>query len=81
MKLHDYMMDRLLVPDPKKLIVDGREQILEVFEKVKDMPFPIISEQFKTEFEGRKMIDTVLLKILGQKEPFDKILSNYTFRC
>jgi len=67
MKLHDYMMDRLLVPDPNKLIETEKKRILDVFEKVKEIPFPSITEQLKTKFQARKTIDLMWLKVLGCK--------------
>jgi hypothetical protein len=74
MKLHDYMMERLLVPDPKKLTENERKQILEVFERVKETKFPSISEQLETGFHTRKTIDLLWLKILGYKGPTEKLL-------
>ena len=74
MKLHDYMMDRLLVPDPGKLTETEKKHILSVFEKLKDAPFPSISEQLKTEFQARKTIDAMWLKVLGHKGPYDDLL-------
>jgi hypothetical protein len=74
MKLHGYMMDRLLVPNPKELTENQRKQILEVFEKIKDTPFPSISEQLETGFHARKSIDLLWLKILGYKGPCEELL-------
>jgi len=74
MKLHDYMMDRLLVPDPSKLTETEKKQILKVFEKIKDTPFPSIREQLKTKFRARKTIDAMWLKILGHKGPCEDLL-------
>jgi hypothetical protein len=76
MKIHDYMMDRLMVPNPESLSKDEKKQILELFEKIKDRRFPSISEQFKTGFEARKKIDTLWLKILGYKGSYEEILNN-----
>jgi len=76
MKLHDYMMDHLLVPDPNKLIEEQKKRILGVFEEIKDTSFPSISEQFKTKFQVRKTIDSMWLKILGYKNLSDELLEN-----
>jgi hypothetical protein len=74
MKLHDYMMDRLLVPDPEKLTESEKQQILETFEKTKETAFPSIREQFGSKFEARKTLDTAWLKILGYNGPYDELL-------
>ena len=74
MKLHGYMMDRLLVPNPKELTESQKKQILKVFEKIKDTPFPSIREQLKTKFRARKTIDAMWLKILGHKGPCEDLL-------
>lgn len=74
MKLHDYMMDRLLVPNPKILTENEKKLILDVFEKIKETPFPSISEQLKGGFKARKIIDEMWLRILGYKGPYDALL-------
>jgi hypothetical protein len=74
MKLHGYMMDKLLVPDPKKLTKDERNQILEVFGKIKETEFPSIREQLETGFHVRKTIDLLWLKILGYKGSSEELL-------
>jgi len=74
MKLHGYMMDRLLVPDPKKLTESEKNRILDVFEKVRETEFPSISEQLETGFHARKTIDLLWLKILGYKGPSEELL-------
>ena len=76
MKLHKYMLDRLLVPDPKKLTRNDKKRLLEVFEKIKSKPFPSIREQLRTKSQNRKIIDTLWLKILGYKGPYKKLLEN-----
>jgi predicted DNA-binding transcriptional regulator len=74
MKLHDYMFSRLLVPDPNKLTKKDIKQLLKVFDKVRNMPFPSISEQLKKGSEARKSIDKIWLKILGYKGDPDELL-------
>jgi hypothetical protein len=74
MKLHGYMMDRLLVPDPKKLTENQKNLILDVFEKLRETEFPSISEQLETGFHARKTIDLLWLKILGYKGPSEELL-------
>jgi predicted DNA-binding transcriptional regulator len=74
MKLHDYMFNKLLVPDPNKLTKRDVTQLLKVFKKVRNVTFPSVSEQLKKESEARKSIDKIWLKILGYKGDPDKLL-------
>ena len=74
MKIHNYMLSRLLVPDPKKLTKKEREQLLKVFDEVKKVSFPSISEQLKRETEARKTIDKALLKLLNYEGDLDELL-------
>jgi hypothetical protein len=74
MKIHGYMMDRLLVPDPNKLTEEQKKRILGVFEEIKDTSFPSITEQLKTKFQARKTIDSMWLKVLGCKNFSNEML-------
>jgi type I restriction-modification system DNA methylase subunit len=75
MKLHDYMFDRLLVPDPIKLTKKDITQLLEVFEKVRNVAFPSIPEQLRKKIEARKSLDKIWLKILRYKGDPDELLN------
>jgi len=74
MKLHDYMLERLLVPDPRKLTEKEKKCLIKVFNNTKYFSFPSIKEQIKRHIEARKTIDKVWLKILNYKEDPDKFL-------
>ncbi|MDI6904541.1 MAG: N-6 DNA methylase [Candidatus Bathyarchaeia archaeon] len=74
MKIHDYMLNSLLVPNPKKLTRKEREQLLKVFNDVKNVSFPSITNQLKSEIEARKTIDKVWLKILNYKGDVDELV-------
>jgi len=74
MKIHGYMIDRLLVPDPNKLTEEQKKRILEVFDEIKNTDFPSITEQLKTKFQARKTIDSMWLKVLGYKDFSNEML-------
>lgn len=68
MKIHEYMLSRVLVPDPRKLSKKEVKELLDIFDEIKNASFPSISEQFKKEDQTRKTIDKAWLKILGYRE-------------
>jgi len=74
MKLHDYMLDRLLVPDPKALTPKEKAELLRVFNNTKEIIFRSFMEQFKTRDKNRKTIDRAWLQVLGYKGDVDQFL-------
>ncbi len=74
MKLHDYMLDRLLVPDPKKLTSKERRELLKIFDNLAKASFQSITEQLKSEDEKRKILDKTWLTILGYRGDQEKLL-------
>ncbi len=77
MKLHDYMLKRLLVPNPQQLTKKERKYLLNIFERVKKVSFPSITTQLKEAVESRKIIDKTWFKILCQKEVTDDFLKEF----
>jgi uncharacterized protein YeeX (DUF496 family) len=75
MKLHDYMLNRLLVPNPQSLDSKEKQRLLELFDNVKKATFKSIIEQFKTADANRKLIDKAWLTILGYKGDADALLN------
>jgi predicted DNA-binding transcriptional regulator len=75
MKLHDYMLDRLLVPNPGKLTKKEKEELLEIFSKHGKTPFISITEQLKNGDKNRKMIDKTWLKMIGYKGEPEQFLT------
>lgn len=67
MKIHDYMFNGLLVPNPKTLTIEEKEELLELFRKLGKAPFESITKQLENEDEKRKAIDKAWLKLLGYK--------------
>jgi type I restriction-modification system DNA methylase subunit len=65
MKLHEYMLEELLILNPETLSEDDKMALLDVYNKVKDESFPSILEQLKTRFPLRVEIDKALLRVLG----------------
>jgi len=74
MKLHDYMLDRLLVPNPEKLTKKEKEELLEIFRNLGKEPFLSITEQLKNGDKNRKTIDKTWLKMLGYKGDHEQFL-------
>lgn len=68
MKLHEYMLKDLLILDPNKLTPEERNLLLEVFNKVREVPFPSVLEQLRGRFWARVEIDKAILKVLGFNE-------------
>lgn len=76
MKLHDYMLDRLLTPNPQSLLAEEKEQMLKIFEEVGEHRFKSIREQLRSGDEKRKAVDKAWLKILGYEGNPDELLPN-----
>ncbi|MGQ9625264.1 MAG: hypothetical protein ACUVT9_07865, partial [Candidatus Bathycorpusculaceae bacterium] len=68
MKLHEYVLKDLWILDPSKLTKEERNLLLEVFNKVRETPFPSILEQLRGRFWARVEIDKAILKVLGFSE-------------
>jgi len=58
----------LPVPNFNSLDDNDKKKLLEVYDKVKDMPFPSLVEQFNTSFEGLMIIDKAIFSIPGLEE-------------
>ncbi|RLF09493.1 MAG: hypothetical protein DRJ98_08050 [Thermoprotei archaeon] len=74
MKIHDYMLDKFMLPSIKGLNKRDLELLLEVFDEVKHHSFPSILKQLKAGYKVRKEIDSVWLKVLGYKDNVDVFL-------
>jgi len=59
---------RFLIINPKELTESDKVDLLNLFDKIKDIEFPSILKQFETRFKPRIELDKAILKILG----FDK---------
>lgn len=60
----------LLLPVPNFNSLDrkSKKKLLEVYNTMKDKPFPSIAEQFDTSFDGLMDIDKAIFKVLGLEE-------------
>ena len=74
MKIHDYMLDKLRVPDFTKLSEGKKKVLLETFDKIKDSEFPSILDQLKQKHPARKLIDQTWLEVLGYQGNKEEIL-------
>ncbi len=64
MELPEWAMKELLIINPKILSKIQRKQILAIYEKIQNVSFPPLSEQFKNGFDIRNEIDQMFLDIL-----------------
>lgn len=67
MKLHDYMLKRLLVPNPQELKKKDYNKLIGIFEQIRNVEFPSILKQLEDKHPARKLIDQTWLEILGYK--------------
>lgn len=75
MKIHDYMLNEMFVPDIKKLSESELKSLIEVFNSVKDVKFPSIIIQLREQFYARRKIDIAWLKVMGFKGNIDEFLN------
>ncbi|MDW8021191.1 MAG: N-6 DNA methylase [Nitrososphaerota archaeon] len=67
MKIHDYMLEELLVPKPHELSEIKYSELIDVFEQVKNARFPSILKQLKDKNPLRRLIDETCLSVLGYR--------------
>ncbi len=60
-----YDLSRILVPDINKLQKNQKIKLLKVFERLKNIEFPSLIDQFKNRFWGRMELDETVLGVLG----------------
>jgi len=63
-----YVWGRVLTLDPSDLSSKERERILKTYERVSDIQFPSLLDQFSNRFEGRKIIDDAVFRVLELDE-------------
>jgi len=74
MKIHDYMLEELLVPKHDKLSKTHYDALINVFEQVGSVEFPSILKQLKDKHPLRRLIDETWLKVLGYKGDSHRLL-------
>lgn len=74
MKVHNYMLGDMLIPDYDKLSKLELKHLLEVFESVKGGRFPSLMDQLRKKHQSRRIIDKAWLKVLGYKGNADTLL-------
>jgi len=65
MQIDEYTLDEMLIINPKTLTIKHKEPLLQLFNKVKNQPFPSILEQLRDRFPLRVEIDRAVLRVLG----------------
>jgi len=74
MKIHDYMLEELLAPNPPKMNKKDYNKLTNTFEQVKNRESPSVMEQLENKHPSRKLIDKTWLEILGYKGKTDQLL-------
>jgi len=77
MTLHKYMLNNLFVLNPKKLTKKERRKLLTVFEEIKNVALPSITEQLSKKNNVRKTVDKAIFEILGYKNITEEFLENF----
>ncbi|RLE85198.1 MAG: hypothetical protein DRJ41_01675 [Thermoprotei archaeon] len=76
MKIHDYMLDDMLVPNPRSLNEEDYLKLETLFNELSKYKFNSILDQLKNKNSGRLKIDRLWLEILGLKDITGKFLKN-----
>jgi hypothetical protein len=79
MKLHEYTLRESLILKPSTLSAEEKNLLLDLFGKVKNVPFPCILEQLRSRFPARVEIDKAILKILGFNNDETNQLLDYLY--
>lgn len=74
LQLDEYVLEELKAPDLTKLSDSEIDQLLNVFEKVRDVELPSILDQLKRKNPYRQAIDRAWLEILGYEGDADELL-------
>ena len=79
MELHKYVIDDLFALDPTKLSAKEKNELLQLFESVKDVKFPSFLTQLKEKDKNRMKIDKAFLKIMGFTEKETKQILDFLY--
>jgi hypothetical protein len=63
----------------EKIPKSQKELLLGVFDKVRDVSFPCVSEQLRSRFWARVEIDKAILKVLGFNEQETNQILDYLY--
>jgi len=77
LELDKYITLQLIIIDPRKLTKSEVDDLIELYDKIKDVAFPSILQQLKTKHPTRVELDMKILNILGfNKRESRKILEH-----
>lgn len=65
MEINKTMIENFRLLDLDALDAKEKQHLLNVFDQVRNVPFPSVMDQLKTSFPPRRMMDECLLEILG----------------
>lgn len=63
--VHKYILENMLVLNPRALRESERKKLLELFEETSKQSFPCLKEQIDSNFTLREKLDKTILEILG----------------
>ena len=72
LKLEDFAIKMLPAPDARDLSSSQVAAINQTFESAKSQSWPSLIEQLKSGFEGRKLIDNLILELAGIESPKER---------
>lgn len=76
MKIHEYMLQKILVPDPAKLTPQQKTQLHKLYKEIAAKPWPSILNQLKSGNPYRRKLDKAWLQILNPSQDPDKLLNS-----
>jgi len=65
LKLEEFAVDLLPIPDFTKLSDEDKKMISQIFEKANQMEWPCLLDQLRNGFEGRRIIDDLMFQLVG----------------
>ncbi len=74
LQLDEYVLKSLLIPNLTTLTKEDRENLLKVFDNLRGVVFPSLTQQLEGRFFARRKIDEMFLEVLGYAGDTDYIL-------
>ena len=79
--IHKYILENMLVLNPRIINENEKRELLTLFDKICNKPFPSLKEQFTHEFPLRKEIDRIILNTLGFSKEESEIFVSQLFEA
>jgi len=79
MQIDKYTLNDMLILNPQLLSSKEKQNLLELFQKIKNQKFPDILHQLKNKFSARVELDYTLLTVLGIGDDKIERFLNYLY--